>query len=110
MSLENLKSKVIELGVALGREVEPESTKAKLEEQIATLESELAGANPEKDQDEQGGQSEPEAMVKVMSTSPGKVITEFDGKPVEIMPGKNTIPAPLAEELKAFVQVVSDDD
>lgn len=110
MSLENLKSKVIELGVTLGREVEPESTKAKLEAQITALESELAGAKPEEDQDEQAGPSEPEAMIKVISKSPGKVIAEFDGEPVVIMPGKNTIPAALAEELKAFVQVVSDDD
>ena len=113
MSIDDLKTKVIELGVQLGIEIEPETTKAKLNEQIKALEIQLAESGDSNGGDGGGGTQQEKhevnnsEMVTVRSNLSGKLVTEFNGEPFTIV-GEQQIPLELAKSLKKHVTIIED--
>ncbi len=106
----DLKAKVAELALALGQDIEPESTKAKLSKQIKELEETLSkqgtgdgeGAGDGEGTDDgegTGGSGGAAKAVAVYNKRNAVVITTVNGSDVELKPGKNTVPADLAKKL-----------
>tara|TARA_B100000700_G_scaffold161345_1_gene178652 strand:- start:18020 stop:18358 length:339 start_codon:yes stop_codon:yes gene_type:complete len=94
----DLKAKVAELALALGQDIEPESTKAKLSKQIKELEKALSEQGTG-DGEGTGGSGGAAKAVAVYNKRNAVVITTVNGSDVELKPGKNTVPADLAKKL-----------
>ncbi|GAP76989.1 hypothetical protein W04_3568 [Pseudoalteromonas sp. SW0106-04] len=102
----DLKAKVAELALALGQDIEPESTKTKLSKQIKELEEALSKQGTDDGEGTGDGTGDGTGTgdgaakpVAVYNKRNAVVITTVNGSDVELKPGKNTVPADLAKKL-----------
>ncbi len=116
---EDLTGKVAELSMALGREINPETTVPALKKQVAELESEISGNNgadsgpvdtsvttaEREELTNPAGEDSDHRVVRALKT----IWTEFDGEQYRLNGGKSEAwPASLALEYSelGFVEII----